>query len=81
MKNENGITLMALTITIIVMLILSGTVAYSLNSENSALKVKDRAEKDYYTTVNKTEANRTSLLNSWGSVVNKTGIDPELTVK
>lgn len=81
MKNENGITLMALTITIIVMLILSGTVAYSLNSENSALKVKDRAEKDYYTTVNKTEANRTSLLNSWGSVVNKTGIDSELTVK
>ncbi len=81
MKNENGITLMALTITIIVMLILSGTVAYSLNSENSALKVKDRAEKDYYTTVNKTETNRTSLLNSWGSVVNKTGIDPELTVK
>ena len=81
MKNENGITLMALTITIIVMLILSGTVAYSLNSENSALKVKDRAEKDYYTTVNKTGANRTSLLNSWGSVVNKTGIDPELTVK
>lgn len=81
MKNENGITLMALTITIIVMLILSGTVAYSLNSENSALKVKDRAEKDYYTTVNKTEANRTSLFNSWGSVVNKTGIDPELTVK
>ena len=81
MKNENGITLMALTITIIVMLILSGTVAYSLNSENSALKVKDRAEKDYYTTVNKTEANRTSLLNSWGRVVNKTGIDPELTVK
>lgn len=81
MKNENGITLMALTITIIVMLILSGTVAYSLNSENSALKVKDRAEKDYYTTVNKTEANRTSLLRSWGSVVNKTGIDSELTVK
>ncbi len=81
MKNENGITLMALTITIIVMLILSGTVAYSLNSENSALKVKDRAEKDYYTTVNKTEANRTNLLKSWGSVVNKTGIDPELTVK
>lgn len=81
MKNENGITLMALTITIIVMLILSGTVAYSLNSENSALKVKDRAEKDYYTTVNKTEANRTSLLNGWGSVVNKTGIDSELTVK
>lgn len=81
MKNENGITLMALTITIIVMLILSGTVAYSLNSENSALKVKERAEKDYYTTVNKTEANRTSLLQSWGSVVNKTGIDPELTVK
>lgn len=81
MKNENGITLMALTITIIVMLILSGTVAYSLNSENSALKVKDRAEKDYYTTVNKTEANRTSLLKSWGSVVNKTGIDSELTVK
>lgn len=81
MKNENGITLMALTITVIVMLILSGTVAYSLNSENSALKVKDRAEKDYYTTVNKTEANRTSLLKSWGSVVNKTGIDSELTVK
>ena len=81
MKNENGITLMALTITIIVMLILSGTVAYSLNSENSALKVIERAENDYYTTVNKTEANRTSLLKSWGSVVNKTGIDPELTVK
>ena len=81
MKNENGITLMALTITIIVMLIISGTVAYSLNSENSALKVKERAEKDYYTTVNNTEANRTSLLKSWGSVVNKTGIDPELTVK
>lgn len=81
MKNEKGVTLMALTVTIIVMLIISGTVANSLNSQNSALKVKEQAEKNYYTEINTTEKNKTTISGSWGSVVNKTGIDSELVVK
>lgn len=80
MKNENGITLMALTVTIIVMLILAATTAYSLNSGDSVWEVEEEITENYYQEMNGTQKDKKSLTDEWGTVVNKRGVDAELNV-
>lgn len=46
MKNQNGITLIALVITIIVLLILAGVAIAMLSGENGLLKQADNAKRD-----------------------------------
>ena len=47
MKSEKGITLATLVITIVVMLILAGTTAFTLNNSKSVLRSEEQIKSDF----------------------------------
>ena len=77
LKNENAITLLVLVLTIIVMLILAGTVTYNVLSQGGLLDKRKSVETSYNEEVNKTEQEIKKVDDTWGGVINKKGIEEE----
>lgn len=80
MKSEKGITLATLVLTIIVMLILAGTTAFMLNSSNSATTAAQNIEDDFQNKTDEAEKKETSIHEQWKAVIDKKGVDTELSV-
>ena len=64
LKKENGITLLALTITVIISLILAATAIGSIMDEDSLLKTMTREKETTENKVNYTEEKIETLQNS-----------------
>lgn len=76
-KKENGITLVALIVTMLVMVILSAIVASSVFSEEGLLNKKDRIQAGYDEQVSNTEREIRNIDNTWQNVIGRTGIENE----
>jgi cell division protein FtsX len=80
MKSEKGITLATLVITIVVMLILAGTTAFTLNNSKSVLRSEEQIKSDFKERTDDAESNESTLHDQWRTVIDKKGVDTELSV-
>jgi len=79
MKEEKGITLTSLVITIVVMLIMSGIiVVVSLNSSSRTMEVLNDTTERFNINKTETEEKINEIDSSWSHVFNKKGIENEI---
>lgn len=77
LKNNKGITLISLTVTIIVMLVLAAVTVRTIDGMN-VINTMDMIEEEYDENVEQTGYKTQAIDNEWGSVIHKDGITPEL---
>lgn len=79
MKNnifeEKAVTLIALVVTIILMLIIAGTISVNVVSKGGLIDIKDRASSDFNKRVNTTNQSIENIQNDWKGVLDKKGIE------
>ncbi len=79
MKNnifeEKAVTLIALVVTIILMLIIAGTISVNVISKGGFIDIKDRASNDFNKRVNTTNQSIENIQNDWKGVLDKKGIE------
>lgn len=69
-RNSNGITILTLSITVIVMIILTGVTAYTLSSDSSIFKSEEEVEQGFYNDITGTNQIIDGYDNEWASVIN-----------
>lgn len=74
-KKEEGITLISLTITIIIMIILSAILISATNGIGDAEESLNYVEKKYEQNKIETEHKKQSIEEKWGNVIYKNTID------
>ena len=76
-NNEKGITLVALIVTMLVMIILSGIVVTNVFSGEGLLNKKERIQAGYDEQVSNVQREINSIENTWQNVIGRTGIENE----
>lgn len=76
-NNEKGITLVALIVTMLVMIILSGIVVTNVFSGEGLLNKKERIQAGYDEQVSNVQREINSIGNTWQNVIGRTGIENE----
>ena len=81
LKNDKGITLVALGITIVVMTIMAAILAYSVSDVGKVGEATNAVQDTYENDKSKAENEIGRVNDEWGNVINKKGIDNETVVK
>ena len=80
LKQENGITLVTLVITMIITALLAAATAFSIVREDGLIS-RTRNVQNNYTKQEKSADERVERIHDrWGDVINKTGIDNQMSV-
>ena len=80
MRSNKGITLTTLVITIIVLMIVSSAIVFGLSGTGGMFTITRNVQKNYTEMESSTDEKVKQTTNKWGNVINKTGIDPALSV-
>ena len=81
LTNIHGITLIALVITIIILLILTGITINLTLGEHGIIKIAEKAGKNYVNAAGDEQKKLNDLLNEAEHIINGTGKEPELQPK
>ena len=68
MKNDKGMTLVLLVITVVLMCILM-TFLVNVGSFNDLLQVKNRVEEDFNDVITNTDEKVNSIRDQWGDII------------
>ena len=80
LKNDKGITLVALGVTIVVMTIMAAILAYSVSDVGKVGEATNAVQETYENDKSNAENEIGRVNDEWGNVINKKGIDNETVV-